>query len=72
VILRKCPREGKTDTRDFEKQPFGELERLVTQKLLDVSSESQKDELESETWLHSWRNSAAEVMKRCESPSSSS
>ena len=37
----------------FENQPFGELERLVTQKLLDVVKRVAKDELESETWLHS-------------------
>src|SRR5256885_11558440 len=37
----------------FEKQPFGELERLVTQKLLDVVKRVAKDEFESETWLHS-------------------
>jgi len=37
----------------FEKQPFGELERLVTQKLLDVVKTVAKTELESETWLRS-------------------
>jgi hypothetical protein len=37
----------------FEKQPFGELERLVTQKLLDVVKRVAKDELESKTWFHS-------------------
>ncbi len=36
----------------FEKQPFGELERLVTQKLLDVVKRVAKEELESENWLH--------------------
>jgi len=36
LILRKCAPAKKTNTRDFEKQPFGELERFVTQKLLDV------------------------------------
>jgi transcriptional regulator with XRE-family HTH domain len=38
LILRKCPREKEPYIRTiFAKQPFGELERLVTQKLLDVS-----------------------------------
>ena len=37
----------------FEKQPFGELERLVTQKLLDVSKRVAREELKSEKWLHS-------------------
>jgi len=32
----------------FEKQPFGELERLVTQKLLDLVKKVARDELESE------------------------
>jgi transcriptional regulator with XRE-family HTH domain len=54
LILRKCaPRKEKQIRVIFEKQPFGELERLVTQKLLDVVKRVAKDELESETWLHS-------------------
>ena len=54
LILRKCP-PGKEKQIQviFEKQPFGELERLVTQKLLDVVKGVAKDELESETWLRS-------------------
>lgn len=35
----------------FEKQPFGELERLVTQKLLDVIKRVAKGELENKEWL---------------------
>src|SRR6266705_3147033 len=35
----------------FEKQPFGELERLVTQTLLDVVKRVAKDELENDYWL---------------------
>jgi hypothetical protein len=38
--------------RFFEKQRFGELERLVTQKLSDVVKRVAKQELESENWLH--------------------
>src|SRR5213079_3702953 len=54
LILRKCaPGKEKQVREIFEKQPFGELERLVTQKLLDVVKRVAKDELESETWLHS-------------------
>jgi transcriptional regulator with XRE-family HTH domain len=37
----------------FEKQPFGELERLITQKLLGVVKRVAEEELESEDWLHS-------------------
>jgi transcriptional regulator with XRE-family HTH domain len=54
LILRKCaPAREKQIRAIFEKQPFGELERLVTQKLLDVVKKVAKDELESETWLRS-------------------
>jgi transcriptional regulator with XRE-family HTH domain len=54
LILGKCaPAKEKQIREIFEKQPFGELERLVTQKLLDVVKRVAKDELESETWLHS-------------------
>ena len=54
LILGKCAPEKEKQIRAiFEKQPFGELERLVTQKLLDVVKRVAKDELSSETWLHS-------------------
>src|SRR5690349_15479000 len=54
LILRKCAPGKENQIRViFEKQPFGELERLVTQKLLDVVKRVAKDELENETWLHS-------------------
>ena len=52
LILRKCQRDKEKQIRAiFEKQPFGELERLVTQKLLDVIKRVARGELESETWL---------------------
>jgi hypothetical protein len=53
LILRKCvPDKEKQVRAIFEKQPFGELERLVTQKLLDVIKKVAKEELHSENWLH--------------------
>ena len=53
LILRKCSPTREAQVRAiFEKQPFGELERLVTQKLLDVVKRVAKEELESEDWLH--------------------
>jgi len=53
LILRKCALDKEKQIRAiFEKQPFGELERLVTQKLLDVVKGAAKKELESEDWLH--------------------
>ena len=52
LILRKCaPDKEKHIRAIFEKQPFGELERLVTQKLLDVVKRVATQELESENWL---------------------
>ncbi|MBI3895899.1 MAG: helix-turn-helix transcriptional regulator [Acidobacteria bacterium] len=52
LILRKCSPEKEREVRViFEKQPFGELERLVTQKLLDVVKGIAKQELENENWL---------------------
>ncbi len=53
LILRKvAPDKEKQIRVIFEKQPFGELERLVTQKLLDVIKNVAKEELKSENWLH--------------------
>jgi transcriptional regulator with XRE-family HTH domain len=54
LVLRKCAHAKEKQVRIiFEKQPFGELERLVTQKLLDVVKTVVRGELESETWLRS-------------------
>jgi len=52
LILRKCSSDKCRQMREiFEKEPFGELERLVTQKLLDVAKGVAKEELKSENWL---------------------
>jgi len=52
LILRKCVAARQKDVRSiFETQPFGELERLVTQKLLDVVSQVARSELDNQTWL---------------------
>ena len=53
LIVRKCAPANKEQLRAiFEKEPFGALERLVTQKLLNVVNSVAKEELESEDWLH--------------------
>jgi transcriptional regulator with XRE-family HTH domain len=53
LVLRKCTADKEREVRTiFEKQPFGELERLVTQKLLDVVKKVAKAELEDDNWLH--------------------
>jgi transcriptional regulator with XRE-family HTH domain len=54
VVVRKCRRERQKQVRDiFEGQAFGELERLITQKLLDVTKRIAEEELENERWLRS-------------------
>jgi hypothetical protein len=52
LILRKCElgRQGEV-SRIFEKEPFGALERLIIQKLLDVAKRVAREELKSEDWL---------------------
>ena len=52
LILRKSePSKRRELRRIFEKETFGELERLVTQKFLDVTQGIAKEELRSEEWL---------------------
>jgi transcriptional regulator with XRE-family HTH domain len=54
LVIRKCRAEKQKQMRAiFERQAFGELERLVTQKLLDMAKRIAKDELENERWLKS-------------------
>ena len=52
LILRKCNTDTERHIRGvFEKEPFGELERLVTQTLLDVVKGVATEELENDYWL---------------------
>lgn len=52
LILQKCkPDKAKKLRYIFEKEPFGEIERLITQKLLDVAKGVAKEEWKSENWL---------------------
>ena len=52
LILHKCDPGTRSEIeRIFEKQPFGEIERLVTQKLLDAAQGVAREELRSEDWL---------------------
>ncbi len=52
LILRKCnPARRKHVRPIFERQPFGELERLVTQTLLDVVKGLAREELQNERWV---------------------
>jgi len=52
LLLEKCRPGKRTLIRAiFEKEPFGELERLITQKLLDVVQALTREELVREDWL---------------------
>jgi transcriptional regulator with XRE-family HTH domain len=52
LLLEKCKRGKRHRLRAiFEKEPFGELEHLVTQKLLDVVKTLAREELGRENWL---------------------
>src|SRR5437899_3777986 len=52
LLLEKCKRDKRRQVRAiFEKEPFGELERLITQKLLDVVKALAREELGRENWL---------------------
>jgi len=52
LLLEKCRPAKQTQMRAiFEKEPFGELERLIVQKLLDVVQALAREELGRENWL---------------------
>lgn len=53
LILRKCvATKRKQITNIFDREPFGEFERFITQKLLDLAKRVAKEELEDEEWIH--------------------
>jgi transcriptional regulator with XRE-family HTH domain len=52
LLLQKCKAAKRTQVcAIFEKEPFGELERLITQTLLDVVKALVREELGREKWL---------------------
>src|SRR5437667_11122514 len=52
LLLEKCKRDKRRQLRAiFEKEPFGELERLITQKVLDVVKALAREELGRDNWL---------------------
>ena len=52
LILRKChPTRRRAVRAIFERQPFGELERLVTQSMLDLVGRITQEQLGNEHWL---------------------
>src|SRR5579875_3058073 len=53
LILRKCIAAKRNQvTSIFERGPFGEFERFVTQKLLDIAKGVAREELRDEKWIH--------------------
>jgi transcriptional regulator with XRE-family HTH domain len=51
LILRKCRKDRVAEIRGvLEREPFGEVERLITQKLLDVAKGLARKELENSAW----------------------
>jgi hypothetical protein len=61
LILRKCNVQRQAQVRAIfekqpfgeKKQPFGEIERFATQRLLDVAKDVARQSLHSEKWLRS-------------------
>jgi len=52
LILRKCVPERREQVRAvFEAQPFGMLERVIAQKLLEVVQRVARQELDTENWV---------------------
>ena len=52
LILRKCAPDKEPEIRAiFERQPLGELERLVTSKVLEVAKQVARQELDNEYWV---------------------
>jgi transcriptional regulator with XRE-family HTH domain len=52
LVLRKCVPEKRDEVRAvFEGRPFGTLEQLVTQTLLEVVQRIARQELDSESWI---------------------
>ena len=52
LVLSKCKRNQQEELRHiFQKEPFGEIERIVTQKLLDAAKEITKQGWNDENWL---------------------
>jgi len=53
LILGRCvSTKRKQISNIFEREPFGEFERFVTQKLLDVAKRAAKEELDDDKWIH--------------------
>jgi transcriptional regulator with XRE-family HTH domain len=55
LLIRKCEPQKQSQMRDiFEKHSFGELERLIVRKLLEVVKKIAKDGLKNEVWIQTF------------------
>ena len=55
LLIRKCQLQKQSQMRDiFEKHSFGELERLIIRKLLEVVKKIAKDGLKNEMWIQAF------------------
>ena len=52
ILSKSAPKSAGQIRAIFERQSFGELERLVTEKLLEVVKRVAQEELENDAWLH--------------------
>jgi transcriptional regulator with XRE-family HTH domain len=53
LVIRKCVATKKKQiTTIFEREAFGEFERFITQRLLDVAKRVARKELDDENWIH--------------------
>src|SRR5260370_32819255 len=69
LVLRKCRHARQRQMRDiFEKQPFGELEQLITRTLIEVVRSEARKHADDEEWVRSvakrGRNSYREIRIR--------
>jgi len=69
LVLRKCKHARQRQMRDiFEKQPFGEMEQLITRTLIEVVRSEARTHADDENWVRSiaksGRNSYREMRVR--------
>ena len=65
LILRKCARDSRSEVRRiFEKEPFGELERLATRTILGAAKAVAREELRNEEWLRSMARASERSYKQ--------
>ena len=65
LILSKCQRRREKFIRAiFEKESFGELERLITRTLIEVIRDEARVHARDEKWLHSLASTAGESYRK--------